>query len=111
MIAGKMDRRIKFQAFASYDDGDPYDGQWSTEVEVWAEQMERSHVARFVSDQTLTEATRAYRIRYRTDIDPTWRVQDGDELWSIDGTPEGAGRRTETIVVCSRYDPNERAIV
>jgi head-tail adaptor len=108
MRAGLLDRRIELQAVALPTDGDPSGGQWVTETTIYAEQVDKGSLKRFVSDQELASADRVYRIRYRTDVDPTWRVKDGDEYWRIDGTPEGKGRRTETLLMCSRYDPNER---
>lgn len=108
MRARDLDRQIKLEAFASNHDGDPGSGQWSVRHTVYAEQMDESQLRRFVSDQDLASAQRVYRIRYLAEIDPTWRVNDGDEFWRIEGSPEGAGRRTETLLVCSRYDPNER---
>lgn len=109
MRAGRLDRRITIQALALDKDGDPTTGQWQNVATVWAEQMDRSQVERFVSDQTLAEAVRGYAVRYRTDVDPTMRVQDElDDYWNIEGVAEGEGRRTETVLLCSRYDPNDR---
>lgn len=106
--AGTLDRRIELQVFALSADGDPKSGQWRTESTVYADQVEQRQVKQFVSDQTLSEATRAYRIRYRSDVDPTWRVQDGNELWRVRGVGEGEGRRIETILICERFDPQDR---
>ncbi len=111
MSAGKLDRRVELQVQARGTDGDPYDGQWSTEAEVWAEKMEKNSAARFVSDQTLAESSGAFRIRYRTDVDPTWRVKEEGNYWKVDGAIEGKGRRAETILLVSRYDPNEREVL
>jgi head-tail adaptor len=107
--AGKLDRRIKLQSGYLEGDGDHTTEQWNTVAEVYAQQMDRSQMERFVSEQTLATAVRGYRIRYRTDVTPTWRVEDEyADLWRVDGVAEGAGRRTETVLLCSRYDPNER---
>lgn len=108
-MAGRLDRRITIQALAHESGGDPTAGQWQDVDEVWAEQMDQNQTERFVSNQQLAEAVRAFRIRYRTDVDPTMRVKDelGD-YWQIAGVAEGDGRRAETVLVCERYDPNER---
>lgn len=107
--AGKLDRRITLQAIAREENGDPTDGQWQDVASVWAAKMDQNQVERFVSDQTLAEAVRGYTIRYRTDVDPTWRIEDEhNDFWHIEGVAEGEGRRRETVLLCSRYDPNDR---
>ena len=109
MMAGKLDRRITLQALARSEGGDPTDGQWQDVKTVYAGQMEQRQVERFVSDQTLAEAVRGYSIRYYADIDPTWRVKDErNDYWNVEGVAEGKGRRRETVLLCSRYDPNDR---
>lgn len=107
--AGKLDRRITLQAIARADGGDPTDGQWQDVVNVGAEQMDQRQLEQFTSDQTLAEAVRGYSIRYYPDIDPTWRVKDEfNDYWNVEGVAEGKGRRRETVLLCSRYDPNDR---
>lgn len=109
MRAGVLDRQITFEVFAIDTDGDPTDGQWSEYATVYAAQMEQSQARQFVTDQELAAATRAYRVRYRTDVTPgEFRVKHGEEYWQIVGVSEGDGRRTETVVLCERYNPNER---
>lgn len=108
-----MDRRIELQSFSQTTDGDWTSGTWSTQAIVWAEKMEKGQAERFASDREVAEASRAYRIRYPTtgadhaDIDPTWRVKEGSELWDIIGTPEGEGRKKEMILLCERHDPDD----
>lgn len=107
--ARKLDRRITIQARMDSTSGDPKPDDWVLVATVWAEQMERSQVERFVSDQTLAEAVRGYQIRYRTDVDPTMRVLDDlDDYWQIEGVAEGEGRRRWTVLLCSMFDPRER---
>lgn len=108
MRAGRLDRRIELQQFAEFYDGDPTSGQWQTRVEVWAQQLEQSQAERFVSEQSLSEVSRVYRIRYREDVEPGWRVKHGEECWYVAAAPEGAGRREETLLLCTRNDPNDR---
>lgn len=108
LMAGRLDRRIELQCYVSDKSGDPTAGSWPMQAEIYAEQVERGRVRRLVSDQDLASAERIYSIRYRTDVEPGWRVQDGNDFWRVDGVSEGNGRRTETVLLCSRFDPNER---
>jgi SPP1 family predicted phage head-tail adaptor len=109
MMAGKLDRRITIEAPGEPIDGDPYASEWYEVAEVWAEQLDRAQAERFATDQTLAEAVRVFRIRWRQGITPLMRVRDEyDALWNITGVSEGDGRRTETVLVCKRYDPNDR---
>lgn len=108
MRAGALDRRITVECLALDMDGDPTAGQWNPLHHMWAEQMERGRLERVVSDQELATAERGYRVRYRDDIDPTMRVKHGEHYWRITGVTEGDGRRKELILLCSRYDPNDR---
>lgn len=107
MRAGLLDRRIALQQFTLATDGDPTSGSWRTEDTVWAQKMEQRQVEQVVSEREAAAAVRAYRIRYREDVDPTWRVTEGNEIWGIIGTPEGEGRKTETVLLCERHDPDD----
>jgi len=108
MRAGRLDRRIVLEAPVTQTDGDPSLQHFEPQATVYAEKMEKSQLTRFVSDQTLAEAARVYRVRYRTDVNPTWRVKDDETYWRVSGVAEGDGRRTETLIACGRYDPNDR---
>jgi head-tail adaptor len=71
--------------------------------------MEKAQVERIVSSQTLAEADRVYRVRHRSDVDPTWRVKDGSEFWYLFATPEGDdGRNVSTLLLCKRNDPSDQ---
>lgn len=105
---GKRDRRIVLQSPTTATDGDPTNLTWTTVDTVWARKTELTGAERFLSSQFAAQAEREYAIRYRTDIEPTWRVKDGDEEWNIAGTPEGDGRRRETRILVTRLDPNNQ---
>lgn len=110
MRAGRLDRRITLQSFALGTTGDPTAGTWTTEVTVWAERLDAKGIERAVGSMVqAAEATQAFRIRYRLDIDPTWRVNDSDELWGITAVLPGSGRDRELILLVSRLDPDDEA--
>ena len=108
MRAGKLDRRVTIESYTKPTGGDPTAGTWSTLAMVWAERLEMGGVERALGVTVDTaEATGGYRIRYRSDVDPTCRLVDGSELWDIVATPEGKGRDRETILLVRRLDPDD----
>ena len=111
MRAGKLDRRIILQSFAVGTSGDPTAGTWTTEATVWAERLDAKGTERATGSVVeAAEASQAYRIRFRSDIDPTWRVNDGGELWHIAAvSPGGRGRDRELLLLVSRLDPDDEA--
>lgn len=101
-----MDRRVELQSSAVGSDGDPTALTWTVEASVWAERMDaRGSERMFGGMVQAAEATQVYRIRYRSDVNPTWRLRDGTELWKITATPEGVGRDDETLLMVRRFDP------
>ena len=105
--AGNLDRRVELQEFTLSADGDPTSGTWALSVTVWAAKTDKVGVERFVTDAELAEIAAAYRIRYRSTVDPTWRVKDGSDLWDIEGVIEGPGRNEETILLVSKHTPGD----
>lgn len=105
--AGKLDRRISLQSRTLGSAGDPTAETWTTEATVWAQKMDPSGTERFTDQMVAAEATQAYRIRYRADVEPTWRVLEGDEQWNVQAAFEGAGRHEETILLVKRFDPDD----
>jgi head-tail adaptor len=110
MKAGQLDRRVELQSFALGTDGDPTAGTWTVEAAVWAERMDGKGTERARGNMVqASEATQAYRIRYRASVLPTWRLRDGAQLWNIVAASEGRGRDDETILLVDRLDPNDGA--
>lgn len=107
MRAGLLNRRVQLQSFALSSNGDPTSGTWTTTHTVYAQKMDKGSVERFATDQELAESASAYRVRYLSDIDPTWRLVDGGDIWDIEGVLEGGGYKEESIVLVSRYDPED----
>lgn len=90
--------------------GDPTAQAWATADSTWAAKLDARGMERFTGGQFIAEATQAYRVRYRTDVDPTWRIKDGTELWTVVAAHEaGRSRRAETVIQVKRFDPNEVA--
>ena len=71
-----LDRVIELQSFTPAGGGDPTAGVWATVDTVWAEKMERHALERFVAAVDLATVTAAFMIRYRADVDASWRIRD-----------------------------------
>ena len=73
-----LDRVIELQSQSPPAGGDPTAGDWATVETVWAQRMDRH----------------GFLIRYRDDIDASWRIRDSEgDLWDIAGTTETERRR------------------
>ena len=107
MRAGLLDRRIALQSQGAASNFDPTSGTWATDVTVWAEQLDARSAERYLGKQFVSITSRAYRIRWRTDVVPTQRVLDGSTPWRITGVHEGQGRRRELILTVERFNPND----
>ncbi len=105
--SGPLDREITIQSRTLATNGDPAAFTWADHATVFAEKLNAGSIERFVGQQVAAEASQAFRIRYRNDLDPTMRVTDEDGIWNIIGTPEGQGRRAETILLVTRLDPRD----
>ena len=64
------------------------DGSWTTVDTVSAKVVDKSSGEKFQAneDQLVREVT--FAIRYRTDIDETWRIGWGDDTFEIIGRPK-----------------------
>lgn len=102
-----MDREITIQSRTLATTGDPTAYTYATLAQVWAEKLDARGTESFVGAQVAAEASQSFRIRYRNDVDPTCRVVDEDGTWNVVGTPEGHGRRAETILLVTRLNPND----
>src|SRR5687767_2147590 len=105
---GRLDRRVELQSPTLPAGGDPTAISWTTQATVWAERLDAKGIRRFVGLQHVAEASQAFRIRFRSDVDPTWRVKDGAELWSIEGTLP-VGRKDALVLTVTRLDPDDEA--
>ena len=75
---------------------------------VWADKMERQALERFVSAVDLATLDAGFLIRYRDDIDASWRIRDSDgDLWDIAGTTE-TERRRWLLVTARKTGPGGR---
>ena len=98
MKIGDLDKRITFQATTKVSDGmGGFTVTWTDIATVWAKKTtHRSDEAMQAMAVTGT-ALHNYRIRYRKDINGSWRIKEGNRYMNIIGPPmekdEGPGRR------------------
>ena len=103
-----MDREITIYTRTLATNGDPTVYTYAAlATGVWAEKLDARGMETFVGAQVSGSASQAFRIRYRGDVDPTCRVIDEEGTWNVVGAPEGRGRRTETILLVTRLDPDD----
>lgn len=95
MNIGKLDRRVTLQQPTTTSDptnGEEVNG-WEDVDEVWAGRKFGTSQEAYDNDQKQATQRIAYRIRYREDILPTWRIQDKEQLFYLTGLPEELGRK------------------
>lgn len=91
--AGELDRRIELQARAAGADArGQANGAWTTSATVWARPMPKSGREFFAASQMQAELGFAWRIRYRTDVEPTMRVLEGAVPYEITAVVPSANR-------------------
>ena len=104
MRAGALDRRIRLEAPATTIDSS---GSWTEGFaavgEVWAGKRDTRGAERIEAGAETTVADALYRIRFRRDIEPRWRLidLDMDQAWDIVGIAE-LGRRDGLELTCTR---------
>jgi head-tail adaptor len=100
-----MDREITIQSRTLATTGDPTAFTYTTlATGVWAEKLDARALEKFVGAQVAAQASQAFRIRFRNDVSPENRVVDEEGTWNVVGTPEGQGRRAETILLVTRLN-------
>jgi SPP1 family predicted phage head-tail adaptor len=90
--AGNLDRRIVIQSATTAQDqyGEPIE-TWSTYATLWAERNDLRGTEFFAARQIANQIVTAFRVRWRTDIDPRMKVVDGATTFDIDSIIEYRG--------------------
>jgi SPP1 family predicted phage head-tail adaptor len=102
--AGQLDRRIRLEAPATVIDTS---GSWTegftAVADVWAGKRDTRGAERIEAGTETTVADALYRIRFRSDIQPRWRLIDlaRNQAWDIVGIAE-IGRRDGLELACTR---------
>jgi len=84
MRAGELDKRIIIQYAAKSKNSMGEDIEtWTTLATVWANVEFTTGNERFLQQERIAETTAVFKIRIRTDIDSTKRVQYGNRYFNI----------------------------
>lgn len=94
MLIGRMDKRIKLQAYIKVSGV----SAWVTQGAIWAEFKKPDLKTAEIAGNMASELTREIAIRYRTDVRKGWRVLWGTRVFEVMHTYD-YGKST-TILVC-----------
>lgn len=103
MRAGPMSTRITIMApTETQDSAGRLTTTWSTEVTTcWAQRENTTGRERWANEHVAVETPVNFRIRYRTDIDSTMRVEHNGQVFDIKSDPiDPDGRREALILAC-----------
>lgn len=96
--AGNLDRRITIeQATKTRGSAGSERLTWSTLIEVWAEKRDVSARELMTSGVQLSEATTAFRIRWREGITPGMRVLYDGRVYDIQAVLEPPNTRRDAL--------------
>ena len=90
--AGTLDRRVSLLAPVYNAAGDEIDS-WQKVTDVWAAIVPTSAVEGNASARNVTQTYVQITMRYRTDIDPRWRIVDAPITYEIEGLVSPLARR------------------
>lgn len=110
---GRMDRRITLRyPVASRNAAGESINQWVEVSPIWANWLPQGGREFRSAQARHADVTGIFRIRHRTDVDQTWRLLHGDDLFEVI-VPEVVGRRDYLDLICRAIDqtPGYAAIV
>lgn len=98
--AAELDRRVQLQAPTVTREGTfgAAVTTWATVATVWAKRIERAGALTTETDQRVGTRTVQYLIRFRSDVQPTWRVVDGARRFRLTGPGLEVGRRVGLLL-------------
>lgn len=98
--ASQLDRRIQLQAPVVARGAAFGDAQvtYTTVATVWAKRIEAAGSTGTSADQRVASRAVQHLIRFRTDVQPTWRIVDGGRRFRLTGMPVETGRRSGLLI-------------
>lgn len=98
------DRRIRIEIQSPTQDtndwGQPVQSTWTTFARPWAARLNHSGRRFFQAQQTHTEVTEAFNVRYLPGIVPGMRVVAGGVTYEILDVDDREGRHVEIDLLC-----------
>ena len=102
MKAGELRHRVILQKpTETTNDIEEVVYTWSDEATVWAAVEPNTGSWYFAAQQANSNVKGRVRMRYRSDIDPTWRLKFGDRILNIESILNPDEKNIETIVLYS----------
>lgn len=102
MQAGKLDRQIVLKSYSEVKDSSGGITETYTDVAtVWADVIALRGSQFIAAQQTNSQITTKFRIRYRSDIDARWRIGFKGKVYDIIGVPVEVGRN-ETLEIMAK---------
>lgn len=103
--AGKLDRRVTLLKPIYLDDTyqDEISG-WEAVADVWAAVQPTYGQEMNEGARTVETVTTTIQIRYRTDVDPRWRIRDGDIVFQIKGILDVLRRHVQLQLNCMEVE-------
>jgi len=97
--AGDLDRRVALLTPQFNDDADEITG-WFQVAEVWAAVLPGAGLE--IDEASRVVGTTAVNviIRYRSDIDTRWRIQDREHLYEVRGKTDVERQRVQLSLAC-----------
>lgn len=98
--AGQLRRRVTIQQPTRTNTDGRISKTWANVATVWAQFTDTRGREFMAARQVNSQLTHIIRIRYRSDVKPTWRVLHGSTILNIVSATDPNQRRVETILEC-----------
>lgn len=97
--AGSLDKRVTLQR-PVYNEFQDEIVDWETVTKVWASVQPSYSQEATEASRTVETGIVAIVIRYRTDIDARWRIQDQGHTYEVTGMQDITRRRVQLSIAC-----------
>lgn len=96
----RLDRRVQLQQPVTARDGTfgAVTTTWQAVATVWAQRLEALGSTQTAADQRVASRTVRFLIRYRADVQPTWRLVEGNRRYRITSQPVEQGRKSGLLI-------------
>ena len=94
MQSGKMDKKIYLQSLIEVNNSGQLEQSWDESLPfTWAEVLTQRGSESFVAARTEAEEIIRVGIRYRSDVDSTWRLKWNDRFYYISAVDDSDKRK------------------
>jgi len=101
LAAGELDRRVTLLAPVYSNEFQDEISDWQAMTDVWATvEPGTGGIEVTEAERTVQTVITEITIRYRTDIDARWRVQDREHVYEIRGIADIVRRRATLVLNC-----------